>query len=164
MKIAVVSMRGVASGGGLAAEFDDSGGSIGRANTNLLVLDDPDRTVSRVHAQVLSRNGVFFIIDRGSNPLSHNGRSLGLGNEAPLANGDRLQIGSFELAVSHADSKGKSFIRHSDACDSFAICRSRARTRGCDRSAFGVRSEEFLRIGCAVVDFCRDAIWSRDEA
>ena len=106
MKIAVVSMRGEARGGGLVAEFDASGGSIGRATTNLLVLDDPDRTVSRVHAQVLSRNGVFFIIDRGSNPLSHNGRSLGLGNEAPLANGDRLQIGSFELAVSHADSKG----------------------------------------------------------
>ena len=103
MKIAVVSMRGGAGGGGLAAEFDASGGSIGRATSNLLVLDDPDRTVSRVHAQVLSRNGVFFIIDRGSNPLSHNGRSLGLGNEAPLANGDRLQIGSFELTVSHAD-------------------------------------------------------------
>ena len=104
MKIAVVSMRGEIVGGGLAAEFDDSGGSIGRASTNLLVLDDPDRTVSRVHAQVLCRNGAFFIIDRGSNPLSHNGRSVGLGNEAPLANGDRLQIGSFELKVSHADS------------------------------------------------------------
>ena len=104
MKIAVVSVRGGAGGGGLVAEFDDSGGSIGRASTNLLVLDDPDRTVSRVHAQVLCRNGAFFIIDRGSNPLSLNGRSLGLGNEAPLANGDRLQIGSFELTVSHADS------------------------------------------------------------
>ncbi len=103
MKIAVISMRGEIGGGGLAAEFDDSGGSIGRASTNLLVLDDPDRTVSRVHAQVLCRNGAFFIIDRGSNPLSHNGHSLGLGNEAPLTNGDRLQIGSFELAVSDAD-------------------------------------------------------------
>lgn len=104
MKIAVVSMRGGVVGGGLAAEFDAGGGSIGRATSNLLVLDDPDRIVSRVHAQVLSRNGAFFIIDRGSNPLSHNGRSLGLGNEAPLANGDRLQIGSFELTVSHSDS------------------------------------------------------------
>ncbi len=106
MKIAVVSMNGGAGGSGLAAEFDASGGSIGRATTNLLVLGDADRTVSRVHAQVLSRNGVFFIIDRGSNPLSHNGRSLGLGNEAPLANGDRLKIGNFELVVSQADSNG----------------------------------------------------------
>ena len=102
MKIAVVSMRGGAGGGGLAAEFDASGGSIGRATSNLLVLDDPDRTVSRVHAQVLCRNDAFFIVDRGSNPLSHNGLTLGWGNEAPLTDGDRLQIGSFELAVSQA--------------------------------------------------------------
>jgi FHA domain-containing protein len=102
MKIAVISMRGGAGGGGLAAEFDSSGGSIGRAATNLLVLDDPDRTVSRVHAQVLCRNGAFFIVDRGSNPLSLNGVSLGWGKEAQLSEGDRLHIGSFELAVSNA--------------------------------------------------------------
>ena len=101
MKIAVISMRGGSGGSGPSAEFDDSGGSIGRASSNQLVLDDPDRTVSRVHAQVVSRNGAFFIIDRGSNPLSHNGLSLGWGKEAPLANGDALQIGSFELIVSN---------------------------------------------------------------
>ena len=104
MKIAVVSMRGETGASGLAAEFDDTGGSIGRASTNLLVLDDPDRTVSRVHAQVLCRRGAFFIVDRGSNPLSHNGISLGWGKEAQLAEGDRLHIGSFELTVS--DAKG----------------------------------------------------------
>jgi FHA domain-containing protein len=133
MKIAVISMRGGAGGGGLAAEFDDGGGSIGRASSNLLVLDDPDRTVSRVHAQVLSRNGAFFIIDRGSNPLSHNGVSLGWGKEAPLANGDRLHIGSFELAVSDVNNGGgtsllddlptgvgKSSIAQDDADDPFA--------------------------------------------
>ena len=104
MKIAVVSIRGGTGEGALAAEFDDSGGSIGRASTNLLVLDDPDRTVSRVHAQVLCRNGEFFIVDRGSNPLSHNGLSLGWGKEAQLSDGDRLHIGSFELVVSNAKS------------------------------------------------------------
>lgn len=102
MKISVISIRGGTGAGGLAAEFDDGGGSIGRASTNLLVLDDPDRTVSRVHAQVLCRNGAFFIVDRGSNPLSHNGLSLGWGKEAQLSDGDRLHIGSFELAVSNA--------------------------------------------------------------
>ena len=110
MKIAVVSLRGEAGGSGLAAEFDDTGGSIGRASSNLLVLDDPDRTVSRVHAQVLCRDGLFFIVDRGSNPLSHNGVSLGWGKEAPLASGDRLHIGSFELAVSEASSTGRASI------------------------------------------------------
>jgi type VI secretion system FHA domain protein len=100
MKIAVVSMRGGEGAGGLFAEFDAAGGTIGRAKTNALVLDDPDRTVSRVHAQVIFRNGAFFIQDQGSNPLLCNGISLGAGNEAMLSNGDRLQIGGFELLVS----------------------------------------------------------------
>lgn len=134
MKIAVISLRAEAGGGGLAAEFDDTGGSIGRASSNLLVLDDPDRTVSRVHAQVLCRGGAFFIVDRGSNPLSHNGVTLGWGKEAPLANGDSLQIGSFQLAVSEVNSADSTSILddlptsaikrgtavHDDADDPFA--------------------------------------------
>lgn len=85
---------------GASARFDATGGTVGRASTNMLVLDDPERTVSRVHAQIVFREGRFFVVDRGSNPMSHNGRPLGAGNEAPLANGDRLVIGGFELAVS----------------------------------------------------------------
>jgi type VI secretion system FHA domain protein len=100
LKIAVVAVRGGAGGAGLFALFDATGGSIGRAKTNQLVLEDPDRTVSRVHAQVLCRDQQYFVVDRGSNPLLHNGTALGSGNEAPLAAGDRLQIGGFDLVVS----------------------------------------------------------------
>jgi type VI secretion system FHA domain protein len=100
MKIAVVSMRSGSGAVGLSAEFGPAGGTIGRAKTNSLVLDDPDRTVSRVHAQVLCRNGVFYIVDQGSNPLQCNGAVLGAGNETQLAEGDRLQVGGFELVVS----------------------------------------------------------------
>jgi type VI secretion system FHA domain protein len=103
MKIAVVSMRGGAGGGGLSAEFDSTGGTIGRAASNQLVLDDPDRTVSRVHAQIINRNGQFFIVDRGSNPLLCNGVPLGSGNEAALSDGSKLQIGNFELVVSQTN-------------------------------------------------------------
>ncbi len=99
IRIAVVAHQGVPTGEGLAAEFGSEGGTIGRAGTNALVLDDPDRTVSRVHAQVLCRNGQYFVIDRGSNPMQCNGQSLGAGNEAALADGMRLVIGSFELSV-----------------------------------------------------------------
>ena len=81
------------------AQFGPEGGLIGRSDTNTLVLNDPDRTVSRVHAQVVCRDGRYFIIDRGSNPMLCNGRTLGAGNEAPLGDGDRLTIGSFELVV-----------------------------------------------------------------
>jgi FHA domain-containing protein len=100
MKIAVVGMRNGGGALGLSAEFGPAGGTIGRAPTNLLVLDDPDRTVSRIQAQVLCRGGAFYIIDQGSNPLLCNGVVLGAGNEKQLAEGDRLQIGGFELAVS----------------------------------------------------------------
>jgi len=99
IRIAVVARQGVPTGEGLAAEFGPEGGTIGRADTNALVLDDPDRTVSRVHAQVLCRNGQYFIVDRGSNPMQCNGQSLGSGNEAVLTDGARLVVGSFELAV-----------------------------------------------------------------
>ncbi|OUL99149.1 type VI secretion system-associated FHA domain protein TagH [Variovorax sp. JS1663] len=105
IRIAVVSLQGAPAPRTLAAQFGADGGTIGRAATNALVLDDPERTVSRVHAQVLCRDGRFFIIDRGSNPMLCNGRPLGAGQEAALSQGDRLVIGGFELAVEMASSQ-----------------------------------------------------------
>jgi FHA domain-containing protein len=99
MQILVVSHRGIAVSPARSVSFGHEGGSIGRADSSTLVLDDPERTVSRVHAQVLCRGDRFFIVDRGSNPLMCNGHPLGAGNEAALSNGDRLTIGSFELSV-----------------------------------------------------------------
>jgi FHA domain-containing protein len=99
INLVVVSLRGAPVGRAVSAQFSHAGGTIGRADTNALVLDDPDRTVSRVHAQVLCRGGQYFVVDRGSNPMAHNGHPLGAGKEAPLADGDRLTIGGFELSV-----------------------------------------------------------------
>lgn len=97
--IAVITRQGAPAGQPIAADFGPNGGTIGRADTNTLVLVDPDRTVSRVHAQVLCRDGQYFVIDRGSNPMQCNGVSLGSGKEAPLTDGARLVVGSFELSV-----------------------------------------------------------------
>jgi FHA domain-containing protein len=97
--IAVITRQGTPAGQPIAADFGPNGGTIGRADTNTLVLDDPDRTVSRVHAQVLCRDGQYFIIDRGSNPMQCNGVPLGSGKEAALTDGARLVVGSFELSV-----------------------------------------------------------------
>src|SRR6185295_5225846 len=82
------------------------GGNIGRADTNQLVLPDPERTISRVHAQVVFRNGRYAIVDRGSNPVSVNGRPLGNGQEAPLQVGDKVQIGGYSLKVEAAAAGG----------------------------------------------------------
>lgn len=87
---------------GLAASFDELGGTIGRAETNQLVLSDAERTVSRVHAEVVYRRGSHALIDRGSNPVLVNGRPLGAGHEAPLSDGDQLTIGGYVLGVALA--------------------------------------------------------------
>jgi FHA domain-containing protein len=83
----------------LSATFDELGGTIGRADNNQLILPDPERTISRVHAQVAFRNGGFALVDRGSNPVLVNGRALGNGSESPLKAGDQVQIGGYVLSV-----------------------------------------------------------------
>ncbi len=110
IRVVVVSHQGGSVGRALEGRFGPEGGTIGRASTNTLVLDDPDRTVSRVHAQIVCRGDAFFIVDRGSNPMLCNGRSLGAGNEVPMADGDRLVIGGFELKVEAQQSSGSAAL------------------------------------------------------
>ena len=97
--LTVVSYNGQPSDSRLSAQFDELGGTIGRADTNQLVLPDPDRAISRVHAQVVFRNGTFAVADRGSNPIQVNGQAVGSGREQKIGEGDRLQIGGYVLSV-----------------------------------------------------------------
>lgn len=96
--LAVKSYNGAATDP-LQARFDAAGGTVGRADGNRLVLPDPDRTISRVHASIALRDGAFFIEDRGSNPVLINGVALGQGLSSPLAPGDELQIGGYVIDV-----------------------------------------------------------------
>lgn len=79
--------------------FGLEGGSIGRAPDNALVLDDPTKYISRVHARVLARGDTFVLEDLGSNASVVNDRPLGKGSEVALAHGDRLAIGDYQLQV-----------------------------------------------------------------
>jgi type VI secretion system FHA domain protein len=96
--ISVLSFNGAPSDG-RSASFDELGGSIGRADTNQLVLPDPERSISRVHAQVVFRNGGYVLVDRGSNAVLVNGQPVGNGREVPLRDGDTVQIGGYLLGV-----------------------------------------------------------------
>lgn len=96
--LAVMTYNGAAAEP-VEASFDELGGTIGRADGNLMVLPDPERTISRVHAKIVYRNGGYAIEDRGSNPILVNGNIVGHGKEWPLAPGDVLQIGGYELGV-----------------------------------------------------------------
>ncbi|WP_310388946.1 type VI secretion system-associated FHA domain protein TagH [Roseateles sp.] len=99
--LTVLSFNGAPTAG-LSASFDELGGTIGRADSNQMVLPDPERSISRVHARIVFRNGAYVVIDSGSNPISVNGRALGTAAEQPLNPGDQLQIGGYLLAVSAA--------------------------------------------------------------
>lgn len=96
--LAVMTYNGAATEP-VEASFDELGGTIGRADGNLMVLPDPERTISRVHAKVVYRKGSYAIEDRGSNPILVNGNVVGHGKEWPLSPGDVVLIGGYELGV-----------------------------------------------------------------
>ncbi|KQW49992.1 MULTISPECIES: type VI secretion system-associated FHA domain protein TagH [unclassified Roseateles] len=107
IRLNVTTYNGLPLSEPLSAQFDELGGDIGRADTNQLVLPDPERTISRVHARVLFRaNGGFGIVDQGSNAISVNGIQLGKGREAAIKPGDRIQIGGYLLVVEAASASG----------------------------------------------------------
>jgi FHA domain-containing protein len=106
IKLTVQNYNGAPLPSPLSAQFDELGGTIGRADNNQLVLPDPERTISRVHAQIAFRNGDYAVVDRGSNPVQHNGRPLGNGQEAPLRAGDQLMIGGYLIQVDAVTSMG----------------------------------------------------------
>lgn len=117
IKLTVQNYNGAPLPAPLSAQFDELGGTIGRADNNQLVLPDPERTISRVHAQIAFRNGDYAVVDRGSNPVQHNGRPLGNGQEAPLRAGDQLMIGGYLIQVDAVTSMGGGL---SSAQDPFA--------------------------------------------
>lgn len=107
IRLTVQSYNGAPLPQSLSAQFDELGGTVGRADNNQLVLPDPERSISRVHAQVVYRNGGFALIDRGSNPVLINGRPLGNGVEGPIKDGDQLQIGGYLIQVAAAMAAAK---------------------------------------------------------
>lgn len=96
MLIRVLSHGGQPLPAPSAARFDAAGGFIGRGIDCTLVLPDPQRLMSRRHAQVSWREGRFFIRQLGANlALEVDGRPLGPEAEAPLAPGMSLRIGAY---------------------------------------------------------------------
>ena len=74
-----------------------AGGTLGRSAGNDLVLDDPGKFISRVHAKISFRAGSYFLEDVGSNPSVINDSPLGKGRELALAHGDRIVVGDYQL-------------------------------------------------------------------
>jgi len=98
--IRVHSLAGQPHGQAMAAWFDSQGGDIGRSPDCKLVLTDPERHVSRRHAQVICRDGRYVLkLLSGGLPVDVDGRALQVGDEVALVGGARVQIGGYRLEV-----------------------------------------------------------------
>lgn len=95
MKIRVVTFQGQPLPHAISYDFDEAGGTIGRAETNQLALPDPQRHISRLQARVVCRNGRFELINQGANPISVDGHTIGSGSAVPIASGARIEIGAY---------------------------------------------------------------------
>ena len=79
----------------MTKSFDQLGGTLGRAASNDLVLDDPGKYISRIHAKVEFINNDYYLLDVGGNPSLVNNQPLGMGNRVQLVTGDQVKIGEF---------------------------------------------------------------------
>src|SRR5262245_56384424 len=103
LTIRAVSFKGRPLDREVAARFEEAGGTIGRGETNTLVLADPERFISRTHATISFQAGGYLITDTGTkNPVVVNGRPLGSGSQARLGDGDQIKIGDYILQVAVA--------------------------------------------------------------
>src|ERR1700675_953679 len=85
----------------LIGRFDQRGGTLGRSDTATFTLPDPGRMISRLQAQVLHRDGEFWLENiSATNTMFHNGRSLGAGMRVQLRAGDEIRIAAYTLVAS----------------------------------------------------------------
>lgn len=101
LRIRVTNFKGQALPSPIERIFGPDGGSIGREPTNLLILPDPARLVSRTHAHIRCEGGSYSLTDTGRNPLFVNGQALGPGQAVRLKDGDLIRIGEYELEAVH---------------------------------------------------------------
>ncbi len=108
----------------LVGRFDERGGTLGRSDTVTFTLPDPQRTISRVQAQVLHGDEGFWLENvSAANPILHNARPLSSGMRVLLRAGDELNIGGYTLraafeqddASSATILRGRTIITHSGA-------------------------------------------------
>ena len=103
LTIRAVSFKGQPIGREVTARFGEAGGTIGRGETNTLVLADAERFISRTHATISFQAGGYIITDNGTkNPVTLNGRPLGSGSQARLGDRDQIKIGDYLLEVALA--------------------------------------------------------------
>jgi type VI secretion system protein len=103
IEIKVISHKGRPPVERVNVVFGREGGTIGRSagtNENHLTLPDPKRYISRRHATIECENGLYYLTDTSVDGTCVNNRDRRIHEETvPLADGDHLWIGEYELSV-----------------------------------------------------------------
>ena len=101
LTLRVTSFHSQALGADSTRVFGVQGGAIGRALDNDWVLPDPEKFVSSHHAQILCRGGNYFLKDTSTNGtyINSSPQPVGNGMEQQLFDGDRIQIGDYEISA-----------------------------------------------------------------
>jgi predicted component of type VI protein secretion system len=82
----------------LIGRFDERGGTLGRSDEATLTLPDPERRISRLQAQVLHRDGQYWLENVSDvSPVLHNAHPVGQGMQVALRDGDELRISGYSL-------------------------------------------------------------------
>ncbi len=81
-------------------DFDQAPVSIGRDASCSIVLDDPNKHISRFHVEIEEQDGVYWMsVVSKVNPVMVGGRRLGPGTRLTLKSGDSFEIGEYEIQV-----------------------------------------------------------------
>ena len=96
-----------------SGRFDERGGTLGRSDDATLTLPDPQRMISRIQAQILHRDGQYWIENvSAANPILHNSRPLSTGMRVVLQEGDEVRIGGYALqAAFESDENSATILR-----------------------------------------------------
>ncbi|VAW89210.1 Uncharacterized protein ImpI/VasC [hydrothermal vent metagenome] len=123
IEITIISSPGSVNNSKTSHSFSESGGSLGRGADNSWVLDDPDKYMSSVHAQISFENGQYLLADVSTNGTFVNGSSEPLGRKSKvmLAEGDCFTISDYEFVVSVLDTpSGDGLFRQPSGSGPFA--------------------------------------------
>lgn len=100
LRLKVLSYKGSAPIQPLSAEFDQSGGSIGRKTDNTLVLADPEQYLSGHHARVSFEQGDYWLHDTSTNGSYLVNAGVNLNNSAAILQSQEIvRMGDYELLV-----------------------------------------------------------------
>ena len=108
--LTVISYKGAPPPYEISARFDRQQGTIGRAPDNQMVLPDPDKFVSRLHATIVYEGGQYYIKDSSAGGTYLVRKDIQLQqHQASLENGEVLRLGEYEVLVTIADDTPASF-------------------------------------------------------